>query len=207
MMKKIFLGLILSLSIFSLASCNNKKEEIKNDKNDQNEEIKNDNKIDNSLSIVVYYSATSHTENVAKYISEYTNSNIYELVPKQKYTSADLNYGNSNSRVVKEHNDLNRHVELESTTFDGFSEAKYIYIGAPVWWQELSWVIDDFIKDNDFSGKTIIPFATSASSSYTTTKLQAYTTDAVWMSPQRFSSNTMKTTVINWIDSLGIYEK
>lgn len=159
---------------------------------------------DEVISIVVYFSASSNTKRVAEEISSYTNSTIYSLEPVEPYTTSDLNYNNQNSRVCKEHNDPNRHVELVNTDFPLFSDASYIYLGAPVWWQEMSWVIDDFVKNNDFSNKTIIPFATSASSQYTVTNLQKLTTNATWLSPKRFSSNTSIDSVHSWIDSLEL---
>ena len=101
--------------------------------------------------IVVYFSATNNTKNVALNISSYLNLPIYELEPVNPYTSSDLNYSNQNSRVVKEHNDSNRHVELQTVSFEGYDEADYVFLGAPVWWQELSWVVDDFLKLNDLT--------------------------------------------------------
>lgn len=154
--------------------------------------------------MVIYFSATSHTEKVAKTIAEHIDSPIFELEPVEPYSSSDLNYSNQNSRVVKEHNDPNRHVELKNTSFEGFDTAEYIFLGAPVWWQELSWVVDDFIKLNDFSNKTIIPFATSASSGFSITNLQSYTENATWLNPQRFSSNVNESNVINWVDGLNL---
>lgn len=154
--------------------------------------------------IVVYFSATSHTEKVAQTIASHTGFPLYELEPVEPYSSSDLNYSNASSRVVTEHNDPNRHTELKSVAFEGFSEAKYVFLGAPVWWQELSWVVDDFVKLNDFSNKTIIPFGTSASSSFSTSKLETLTENATWLSPKRFSSNVNEQTVISWVDGLNL---
>ena len=58
-------------------------------------------------------------------------------------------------------------IELVDVDFAEFADVDYVFIGAPVWWQKLSWVIEDFVASNDFSNKTIIPFGTSASSGYT----------------------------------------
>lgn len=157
-----------------------------------------------SNAIVVYFSATNHTKAVADEISSYYSIPEYVLEPVNPYTSADLNWSNQNSRVVREHNDSSRHVELTNVNFAGFDDAKYIFLGAPVWWQELSWVVDDYLKLNDFSGKTIIPFATSSSSGYSTTRHEAMTPGAVWMNGQRFSSNVSTTAVDNWLKGLNI---
>ena len=160
--------------------------------------------------IVVYFSATNHTEAVAQTIADHIDSAIYELEPVNPYTSADLNYGNSSSRVVQEYEMTQQgqrvNVELETTDFDGFDDANYVFLGAPVWWQKLSWVIEDFVASNDFSNKTIIPFGTSASSGYTLGNLTPLTEDdenVTWLDPQRFRSNVSGDDVIEWVDSLG----
>lgn len=157
-----------------------------------------------SNAIVVYFSATNHTENVANYIANHLSISTFELEPVEPYTSADLNYGNQDSRVVQEHNDPNRHVELVSTTIENFSSYDYVFLGAPVWWQELSWVINDFVIDSDFTGKTIIPFGTSASSGFSTTNLVALNTTGTWLEGHRFSSSVSESTVTAWVDSLNL---
>lgn len=160
--------------------------------------------------IVVYFSATGNTESVAQTIAGHIDSAIYKLECVVSYTSADLNYGNQSSRVVEEHNrilageDVN--IELVNVDFEEFANADYVFIGAPVWWQELSWVIEDFVASNDFSNKTIIPFGTSASSGYTLGNLTPLTEDdenVTWLEPQRFRSNVSSDDVIEWVDSLG----
>lgn len=170
----------------------------------------NNNDKSNTKALVIYFSATNHTENVANTISNYIDSPIYKLEPTNPYTSSDLNYSNQNSRVVKEYqmtqsgNRVN--VELTTTSFNEFKEATYIFLGAPVWWQQLSWVIENFVLDNDFSNKTIIPFGTSASSSFNLNNLTPLTNDdsnVTWLSPQRFSSSVSSSAVTNWIDSLN----
>ena len=98
-------------------------------------------------------------------------------------------------------------VELKETTFDEFEEANYIFLGAPVWWQQLSWVVENFLLENDFSNKTIIPFGTSSSSSFNLNNLTPLTQDdenVTYLNPQRFSSNVSSSNVTNWIDSLGL---
>lgn len=154
--------------------------------------------------LVVYYSATNTTERIANMIADYTDATVFELEPKEPYTSADLNYSNQNSRVVREHNDPNRHVELVSTTVEDFDSYGTVFIGYPIWWYEASWVIDDFVKNNDFTGKTVIPFCTSASSPLGDSgdKLAAMAGTGNWIEGRRFSSGTSEANVQSWIDSL-----
>ena len=164
-----------------------------------------------SKSLIIYFSATNHTKNVAETIANHLTSPIYGLEPVNPYTSGDLNYSNENSRVVKEHLVTQRgervNVELTNTSFAEFAEASYIFLGAPVWWQQLSWVIENFVSENDFSNKTIIPFGTSASSSFNLNNLTTLTEDdnnVTWLNPQRFSSGVSSSAVISWVDSLDL---
>ena len=220
------LKLFTLLSLFSLTGCTeNKNQEIpsenqtskddtskddtsKDDDSSKDDESKDDTK---SKALVVYFSATNHTESVATTISSYINSPIYKLEPVNPYTSEDLNYSNSNSRVVKEYETTQRgervNVSLTQTKFEEFDDAKYIFLGAPVWWRQLSWVVENFVSDNDFSNKTIIPFGTSSSSSFSLDNLTPLTnndSNVTWLNPQRFSSYTNSSSVTNWIDSLNL---
>lgn len=197
-MKK-FTSILTLCSLFILVGCSSNIQNNDEAGGEQETPIYQD-----GNAIVVYFSATGNTENVANYISEHIEAPLYELEPVDPYTSEDLNYSNQSSRVVLEHNDPNRHVELETVTFKGFDEASYIFLGAPVWWQELSWVVDDFVELNDFTNKTIIPFATSSSSSYSIDNLKELAPEATWFDETRFSSRVSESQVIEWVDSLGI---
>ena len=159
----------------------------------------------NSIAMVVYFSATGHTEEVAKIISDYIDSPIYELEPLIPYTSEDLNYSDSNSRVSQERNNPEHLTELVNVNFEEFEDSDYIFLGAPVWWGELSWVINDFVLSNDFTGKTIIPFATASSSNFDVDDLRHLSSEATWIEGRRFrQSEISEENVYNWIDSLNI---
>ena len=154
--------------------------------------------------MVVYFSATGHTKDVAEIISDYLEAPIYELEPVLPYSSEDLNYNDSNSRVNQERNDPDHITELVDVTFDEFDESDYIFLGAPVWFGELSWVIDDFVLSNDFTDKTIIPFATASSSDFDVEDLKDLSEEATWMEGRRFlQSEISEENVIEWIDSLN----
>ena len=193
--------------LFALASCSSKGESSSNNaENSSSSSSQNSSNTTTSSSktLIVYFSATNHTENVATNIANYIEAPIHKLEPKNPYTSQDLNYTNRNSRVVQEYeitqsgNRVN--VELNTTSFEEFDNATYIFLGAPVWWQQLSWVIENFVKENDFSNKTIIPFGTSSSSSFNLNNLTGLTNDdtnVTWLSPHRFSSNASLSSVTN----------
>ncbi len=201
--KHLILGLASTLLLVSCGE-ENSSSEISTNPTETSSRDTSDNPQTSAKALVVYFSATNHTENVANYIANHLGVSTFELEPVNPYTSSDLNYGNSNSRVSLEHNDPNRNVELKSVTVEGFSEATHIFLGAPVWWGELSWVINNFVSQNNFEGKTIIPFGTSASSSFTTSNLEKLATNATWLAGQRFSSSVSESTVTTWVDSLNL---
>lgn len=156
-------------------------------------------------SLVVYYSSTGNTKTVAKYIADETGADLFELVPKELYTSDDLNWNNKDSRVCVEHdNPDKRNVELSSTTVDNWDSYDTVYIGYPIWWGIAAWPVNTFISSNDFTGKTVIPFCTSSSSELGESgKLladMAGTGD--WQEGKRFSSGASKDDVASWIDTL-----
>ncbi len=156
-------------------------------------------------SLVVYYSSTGNTKTVAKYIADETGADLFELVPKELYTSDDLDWNNKDSRVCVEHdNPDKRNVELSSKTVDNWDSYNTVYIGYPIWWGIAAWPVNTFISSNDFTGKTVIPFCTSASSELGQSgKLladMAGTGD--WQEGKRFSSGASKDDVASWIDTL-----
>lgn len=156
-------------------------------------------------SLVVYYSSTGNTKTVAKYIADETGADLFELVPKELYTSDDLDWNNKDSRVCVEHdNSDKRNVELSSTTVDNWDSYDTVYIGYPIWWGIAAWPVNTFISSNDFAGKTVIPFCTSSSSELGESgKLladMAGTGD--WQEGKRFSSGASKDDVASWIDTL-----
>lgn len=156
--------------------------------------------------LVAYYSAQGHTESVANTLADELNADTFVITPTQLYTREDLNYNNDDSRVSTEHLDENRHVELETITPDNFDSYDTILIGYPIWWANAAWVIDDFVTENDFSGKTVIPFCTSASSplgeSGTLLADMAGTGD--WQEGIRFSSSVDEEEVRQWTNELGL---
>ena len=115
--------------------------------------------------LIVYYSASGSTKAVAQNIAESADADIFEITPVNPYTSDDLNWTNNNSRVSKEHNDESlRNVELTKVTPDNWDSYDTVLIGYPIWWGIAAWPVDTFVKGNDFTGKTVIPFCTSTSS-------------------------------------------
>ena len=141
--------------------------------------------------LVVYYSASGNTERVAKDIAEAAGADLFEIVPTEVYTSEDLNWTNPDSRVSREHDDESlRDVPLTTTEVPDWDSYDTVFIGYPIWWGIAAWPVDTFVKNNDFTGKTVIPFATSSSSGMgqSGSLLADMAGTGEWQEGQRFSS-------------------
>lgn len=157
--------------------------------------------------LVAYYSATGTTEAVAQEIAEAAGADLFEIVPAEPYTGDDLDWTDDNSRVSKEHNDESlRNVELAKTTPGNWDDYDTVLIGYPIWWGYAAWPVNNFVKDNDFSGKTVIPFCTSASSGIgdSGAALENMAGAGDWQDGERFSSGASEDSIASWIDSLEI---
>lgn len=157
--------------------------------------------------LVVYYSASGNTERVAKDIAEAAGADLFEIVPTEVYTSEDLNWTNSDSRVSWEHDDESlRDVPLTTTEVPDWDSYDSVFIGYPIWWGIAAWPVDTFVKNNDFTGKTVIPFATSSSSGMgqSGSLLADMAGTGEWQEGQRFSSGVSGDDVQSWVNGLGL---
>lgn len=157
--------------------------------------------------LVVYYSATGNTAEVAQYIADSTGGDLFELQPAEPYTSADLNWTDPDSRVNQEHADESpRDVELVADTVDNWDQYDTVFIGYPIWWGIAAWPVDGFVEANDFSGKTVIPFCTSTSSGLGQSGqlLADMAGTGDWQEGQRFRSGASQEDVQSWVDELGL---
>lgn len=157
--------------------------------------------------LVAYYSAQGHTKTVAEYIAAATGAETFEITPTEVYSTEDLNYNNDDSRVCREHDDESlRDIALAQTTPDEWADYDTVFVGYPIWWAIAAWPTNNFIKDNDLSGKKIIPFCTSASSGLgdSATNLEALNNNGEWLEGQRFSSSASEAEVTEWVNSLSL---
>ena len=187
-MKKIIIFICLFLSIFLITGCN-KKEEVKKEKT-----IKS-----NGNSLVLYFSATGTTKGIAERIAKNSNSDIIEIIPKDEYTSSDLNY-NSDCRANREQNDSTSRPEIKNKI--DISKYDVIYLGYPIWWGTNPKIILTLLDNYDFTGKIIIPFCTSGSSGIETSvsELREYNSNLNIKDGKRFSSNTSEHEIIEFIN-------
>lgn len=194
-MKKFFAVLLSLTCLLTLVSCTSNTEKAETSKT-------TDKKI-----LVVYYSATGNTKEVANYIASTTQGDLFEIVPKEPYSDDDLDWTNEDSRVSKEHENKNeRKVELEKTTVENWNDYDTVFIGYPIWWGIAAWPVNSFVQENDFTGKTVIPFATSSSSGLGDSGdlLAKLAGTGDWQEGQRFSSRASESSVKEWIDDLGL---
>ena len=157
--------------------------------------------------LVVYYSATGNTEEAANMIADAAGGDLFELEPADPYTDEDLDWTNDDSRVTQEYeNEDQRDVELVSTTVDNWDSYDTVFIGYPIWWGIAAWPVDSFVENNDFTGKTVIPFCTSASSGIgdSGNLLADLAGTGDWQEGQRFSSSPDEAEVQEWVNGLGL---
>lgn len=155
--------------------------------------------------LIAYYSATGNTEAVANMIADATEGDLFELEPTEPYTDDDLNWSDDNSRVSQEHeNEDQRDVELVSTTPENWDSYDTVFIGYPIWWGIAAWPVNQFVENNDFTGKTVIPFCTSASSGIGDSGelLADMAGTGDWQEGQRFRSSVSDEDVVAWVESL-----
>lgn len=157
--------------------------------------------------LVVYYSATGTTKRVAQLIADGIGADLFEVEPAEPYTTADLNYSDKNSRVSREHDDESlRDVALVSAEVPDWDSYDTVFIGYPIWWGGAAWPMNGFMTANDFTGKTVIPFATAASSGMgdSGTDLAKLAGTGDWLDGQRFFSSTTADDIQSWLDTLGL---
>lgn len=157
--------------------------------------------------LVVYYSATGNTAKVAEVIVNENDMDVFVIMPEQPYSTEDLAWTDENSRVSKEHSDpALQDVALLQDTPDNWDSYETVIIGYPIWWGQAAYPVASFVKDNDFTGKTVIPFCTSASSDIgdSAQNLADLAKGGEWMGGMRFPADVNSDEVRQWIDDLGL---
>ena len=156
-----------------------------------------------SKALVTYFSASGVTAKVAGRLAEAIGAELYEIKPETPYTRADLDWTNKKSRSSIEMQDLNARPAL-ADHHAPITDADVVYIGFPIWWYREPSIIDSFLDAYDFSGKTIVPFATSGGSSMgeTAKRMQGIVGSSVKVLPgRRFSSNVDQAELKAWAEA------
>lgn len=113
--------------------------------------------------IVAYFSASGVTEKYAKRLAKELDADIFEIVPTQLYSRDDLNWNDKKSRSYKEMLDETIRPQI-SERIENIDDYDTVFVGYPIWWEKAPNIIFTFLENYDFSGKTIVPFATSGGS-------------------------------------------
>lgn len=155
--------------------------------------------------LVAYFSATNTTEKIAGYIADGLNADLYEIVPEVPYTSEDLNYNDSSSRTTIEMENPDSRPAISGSVSD-MGQYDIVFIGYPIWWGEAPRIVSTFLESYDFTGKTLVPFCTSNSSGMgsSASNLRSLADSASWLSGRRFSGNVSGSTVMEWVNGLGL---
>ena len=166
-MKRI--ALIIALAAFvSCDTAQNKEKEnnasAKQPTVTEQEQTQNNNTM---KALVTYFSASGVTRNAAKQLADIVGANLYEITPETLYTEADLDWTNKQSRSSVEMADKTSRPALKDGGKVDLANYDVVFVGFPIWWYTAPTIINSFIDANDFTGKTIVPFATSGGSNIT----------------------------------------
>ncbi|MBO4284794.1 MAG: NAD(P)H-dependent oxidoreductase [Alphaproteobacteria bacterium] len=183
-MKKILSLLLVSLTF--LTSFNAKAEE---------------NNMTDKKVLVAYFSATGTTAGVAERLAKATGGDLFEIKPVEPYTDADLDWTNKQSRSSVEMADRSSRPAIASKIED-MSKYDVVFVGFPIWWYREPSIIDTFMESYDFTGKTIIPFATSGGSGMGDASkiMQSLAPSAKVLSGKRFSSSVSEEELKKWAE-------
>ena len=149
--------------------------------------------------LVAYFSATGNTRPVAEKVAELTGGDLFEIVPAQPYTAADLNY-NTDCRANTEQNDPKARPAIANAV-ENMGQYDAVLIGYPIWWGRAPKIIHTFLEAYDLSGKTVVTFCTSGSSPHEDATIRGYEPDATWLEGRRFSETSQ---VEEWVNGLDL---
>lgn len=153
--------------------------------------------------LVVYFSATGTTKKVARIIADTEKADIYEIIPEESYTAQDLDYGNKQNRATREQGDKNVRPRIQGKKIN-LEKYDTVYLGYPIWWYEEPRIIDTFVEQYDFTGKTVIPFCTSNSAGIAKSRnnLKQLAKGGNWLEGRRFSKRASDQEIRAWVKEI-----
>ena len=158
---------------------------------------------DNNV-LVVYYSATGTTKEVAKEIASVTNGRLFEIEPEKEYTAADLNWNDRYSRSSVEMNDMSSRPAIKNGVAN-LDSVEIVFIGYPIWWDQAPRVVNTFIESTNLKGKKIITFCTSGGSTINgSTRILRETYPDLDITQGKCLNGTSESGIETWIKTLGI---
>ena len=149
--------------------------------------------------LVAYFSASGVTARLAERLADAIGADLSEIEPKARYSSADLDWRNKQSRSSVEMNDRSCRPEINRNV-DDMAQYDVVFVGFPVWWYREPSIIDTFMEAYDFSGKTVVPFVTSGGSGIgdSAANLQMLAAGAKIATGKRFDANTSADKLADW---------
>ena len=214
-MKKIIFAVLAAVMVISLAACGGSKTSTKTEQTTapaatqsataeptaDASDNENSGTTDNIL--VAYFSATGNTRTIAEYIADSAKADIYEIVPEEPYTDADLDYSDSSTRATREQGDDSCRPAI-SGSVENMEGYETVFIGYPIWWGQAPKIMYTFMESYDFAGKTVVPFCTSGSSGIgsSATNLAKSAPDANWLDGRRFSGGASEGDIESWLNGL-----
>ena len=155
--------------------------------------------------LVAYFSASGVTAKAAWKLSEAAGADLYEIKPEVPYTSADLNWTDKKSRSSVEMNDPSSRPAFIDKLPD-MEKYDVIFVGFPIWWYVAPTIINTFLESYDFSGKTIIPFATSGGSGFgrTNEKLKPSCPGAMLLKGKLLNGEVSESALKKWVEDLHL---
>ena len=164
-MKKFAIIMVLA-ALFSCGTAQNKENKQENNGATETTTVTEQPQNDNTMkALVTYFSASGVTRNAAKQVADIIGADLFEITPEQLYTDADLDWRDKQSRSTIEMNDKSSRPAIkDGGKIENLNQYEVVYVGFPIWWYTAPTIINTFIEANDFTGKTIVPFATSGGS-------------------------------------------
>ena len=155
--------------------------------------------------LVAYFSATGNTEEIAQHLQTILGASLYEIIPAKPYSDDDLDYNASDCRANQEQNDPSVRPAIDGSV-ENMDSYDVILLGYPIWWGEAPRIISTVLESYDFTGKTIVPFCTSGSSSIggSAEHLTVLAADATWLEGARFNPGATQDEVAAWVEGLGV---
>ena len=149
--------------------------------------------------LVAYFSATGTTAQVAEKLAKATSADLFEIKPVEPYTDADLNWHDNQSRSSVEMNDASSRPAI-ANKIENMAQYDTVFVGFPIWWGRQPSIVDTFMESYDFSGKKVIPFATSGSSGIGDSGkiIQGLVPNAKVDNGKRFSGSVPEETLADW---------
>lgn len=183
------LSLLFAIATFNLAACTNNQSSTNNM---------------NKKAIVIYFSATGTTKDVAKRLAGIADADLQEITPEQPYTAEDLDWNDKQSRSSVEMGNPKSRPAIRPLEAD-VSQYDIIFIGYPIWWDLAPTAVNTFIENHRLEGKTLVPFATSGGSTIqnSVTQLKAAYPNIVWKEG-KLLNHPSDSSLSQWVESLGL---